>query len=314
MLVAVFSLLLFACLPIVLGEIQTPFRAPVAAPPVFSAAWTSRVQHLFNTYGHLHPVDPAWHDAQCAYTLPDFACPALFIDDGIAPHNRDATHLRPQDIKLVIALGDSITAGFGMMSGRPPFASVLEYRGKVFSVGGDDNEYTLQNFLSIYAETLGSPQGVTLPLSRGKALNNAISGAKAQDLDQQVTRLVQQLGHRPYDTLRDDWKLITLFIGANNVCALCTPPFTGIPNQADIDVFDRHVRNAVNRLHKEVDHAFVNLVALFNVSQVYEAARGNPYCELVLDPNHLFVCSCIQSDEAQRRGKKKKKNEKSALE
>ncbi|KAI8096250.1 uncharacterized protein BX664DRAFT_323458 [Halteromyces radiatus] len=203
---------------------------------------------------------------------------------------------------MVIALGDSITAGFGMLSGRPPVASVWEYRGKVFSIGGDlDEAYTLPSFLSVYSSKLtGASYGVSVPLARGKQLNNAVSGAKAQDLDQQVTRLVRQLQKPEYHSHKNDWKLITLFIGANNVCMLCTPPITGLPNIADVDVFDQHVRLTLERLRWEVGHAFVNLVALFNVSSVYEASRGNPYCEMVLDPSHMVICSCLQADDDQR--------------
>lgn len=61
-----------------------------------------------------------------------------------------------------------------MISGRPPFSTILEYRGKVFSIGGDKYEYTIPQFLSAYSSTYGSPEGVTLPLSRGKNLNNAV--------------------------------------------------------------------------------------------------------------------------------------------
>lgn len=59
--------------------------------------------------------------------------------------------------------------------GRPPFATIMEYRGKVFSIGGDEGEYTIPNFLSTYADLVkGPPLGYTLPLSRGKQLNNAV--------------------------------------------------------------------------------------------------------------------------------------------
>ncbi|ORX57533.1 hypothetical protein DM01DRAFT_1382070 [Hesseltinella vesiculosa] len=280
---------------------QVPLQTPARSWLPFTEPWAAQLQQHFNQFAWLHPFDPSRQEQQCAYTLPSFDCPAFFFDDGIQREQRDASHLRPQDIKLVIALGDSITAGFGMTSGRPPFASVLEYRGKAFSVGGDDNEYTLHNFLDVYSETLGSPEGVTLPLSKGKALNNAVSGSKAQDLDSQVSRLVHQLQRPPYDTVRQAWKLVTLFIGANNVCVLCTPPLTRLPDLADVDVFEHHVRQAVERLRRDVGYAFVNLPALFNVSQVYEASRGNPYCELVMDPNHMVICSCIQADKQQRR-------------
>ena len=46
-------------------------------------------------------------------------------------------------------------------------ATVLEFRGKVFSGGGDKDEYTLANFLRTYDNGLqGSPSGVTLPLGK----------------------------------------------------------------------------------------------------------------------------------------------------
>lgn len=96
----------------------------------------------------------------------------------------------------MISIGDSITAGFGMTTGevqrfnpvyhsgltrvvnadsdlldvligRPPFAILLERRGKVFSDGGDSNEYTLANFLKTYSKHIrGSPSGFTLPLGK----------------------------------------------------------------------------------------------------------------------------------------------------
>ncbi|ORZ13125.1 hypothetical protein BCR42DRAFT_453160 [Absidia repens] len=279
---------------------QVPFQSPqLNHSTPFTEPWLHRLEHLYKTFGQQQGMQQLLADQQCAYSLPDFDCEPYDSDDGL--RERDAFHLRPQDIQLMISLGDSITAGFGMMSGRPPFASVWEYRGKVFSIGGDpDEEYTLPAFWSSYSDPSGPSHGVTLPLARGKQLNNAVSGAKAQDLDLQVTRLVQQLQTPDYIENKDAWKVITLFIGANNVCVLCTPPITQLPDMAEVDVFETHVRLAVERLRNEVGHAFVNLVALFNVSSVYEAARGNPYCEMVLDPSHMVVCSCLQSDERKR--------------
>jgi small subunit ribosomal protein S29e/phospholipase B1 len=95
-----------------------------------------------------------------------------------------------------------------------------------------------------------------------------VSGAKAQDLDQQVTRLIERLDHHPsYKALKSQWKVITLLVGANNVCVLCTPPFTQLPGMADVDLFETHVRSTLDRLHHQVGKSFVNLVALFNVNR-----------------------------------------------
>ncbi|KAI8991216.1 hypothetical protein BDF20DRAFT_903992 [Mycotypha africana] len=193
-----------------------------------------------------------------------------------------------------------------MITGRPPFSPILEYRGKVFSVGGDEGEYTIPNFLSKYATNdllqKGPPQGYSLPLSRGKQLDLAVSGAKAQDVNDQVSRLVHLLNHPQYKDVRNEWKLITLFIGANNVCVLCEPPITQLPGLAEADVFEENVRHVLTRIKKETKKSFINLVALFNVSSVYEATRGDRYCESLFDSSHMVICSCIQGKEAQRKG------------
>ena len=61
--------------------------------------------------------------------------------------------------------------------------------------------------------------------------------------------------------------MITLFIGANNVCVLCQPPITTLPGLADADIFEENIRNVLERIRTEVGKSFVNLVALFNVRQ-----------------------------------------------
>lgn len=68
-----------------------------------------------------------------------------------------------------------------------------------------------------------------------------------------------------YKDIRDEWKLITLFIGANNVCVLCEPPMTTLPGLADADIFEGNIRHVLERINNEVGKSFVNLVALFNV-------------------------------------------------
>lgn len=139
----------------------------------------------------------------------------------------------------------------------------------MFSVGGDKGEYTIPNYLAAWtnASNKGPPTGYTLPLSRGKQLDNAVSGSKTQELDDQISRLVHLLKAEKYKDIRDEWKLITLFIGANNVCVLCEPPMTTLPGLAEADVFEDNVRQALTRIKDEVPKSFVNLVALFNVRQ-----------------------------------------------
>lgn len=94
-----------------------------------------------------------------------------------------------------------------------------------------------------------------------------MSGAKTQELNSEVSRLVRLLNTDKYKQVKNDWKLITLFIGANNVCVLCQPPMTTLPELANADIFEENVRNVLERIRTEVGKSFVNLVALFNVRQ-----------------------------------------------
>lgn len=142
----------------------------------------------------------------------------------------------------------------------------------MFSVGGDEGEYTIPNFLARYGQDIskGAPTGITLPLSRGKQLNNAVSGAKTQELNAEVSRLIRMLNSEKYKAYKDEWKLITVFIGANNVCVLCEPPVTTLPGLADADIFEENVRQVLERIRTDVGKSFVNLVALFNVRRIYK--------------------------------------------
>lgn len=66
--------------------------------------------------------------------------------------------------------------------------------------------------------------------------------------------------------MKNQWKLITLFIGANNICVLCTPPITRLPGLADVEIFDQNIRNTLENLRSQAGKSVVNLVALFNVN------------------------------------------------
>ncbi|KAF8940356.1 hypothetical protein BGZ58_006819 [Dissophora ornata] len=204
---------------------------------------------------------------------------------------RDVWHLRPHDIKAVVSIGDS----------RPPFATVLEFRGKVFSGGGDDSEYTLTNFLRTYTKHIeGSPSGFTLPLATGKGLNTAVSGAIAQTLPSQIERLKRQFsfGGR-YHKYKDEWKLATVFIGANNLCAACGPDST-VPEIADPEEYGAALKFALQELRDSIGPAFVNLVGIFDVTLVYELSRGHSYCELLFDKLPFPICGCATGNESDR--------------
>jgi hypothetical protein len=64
----------------------------------------------------------------------------------------------------------------GMISNRLPNPKVLEYRGKVYSIGADDGEITIPNlFNGLFPGPLfGSSRFVSLPMAHGTELNRAV--------------------------------------------------------------------------------------------------------------------------------------------
>ncbi|KAF9109477.1 hypothetical protein BGX27_007575 [Mortierella sp. AM989] len=257
--------------------------------------WVNELQGLYNTFGE------ARNETSCPTQIQDWKCVPYKLTEQDLIKPKDVWHLRPHDIKAVISIGDSITAGFAMVSGRPPFATVLEFRGKVFSDGGDNGEYTLANFLKTYTKHIkGSPSGFTLPLASGKGLNTAVSGAIAQSLPSQIERLRRLFSFGgSYHKYKNEWKIATVFIGANNICAACGPG-ESIPEIADPEEYGAALKSSLQKLKESVGPTFVNLVGIFDVSLVYDLSRGYPYCELLFDKLPFPICGCATGNEADR--------------
>ncbi|KAG0043536.1 hypothetical protein BGZ83_011287 [Gryganskiella cystojenkinii] len=282
-----------------LAHSQSPTTSPSSSSETltpYTTPWVNELQALYNTFGEIR------NDSACPTEIQDWNCSPYRLSELDLIPPQDVWHLRPHDIKAVVSIGDSITAGFAMVSGRPPFATVLEFRGKVFSGGGDGGEYTLGNFLRTYTDDIkGSPSGVTLPLAHGKGLNTAVSGAIAQTLPSQINRLRRQFsrgGH--YRRYKKEWKLVTVFIGANNLCAACSSS-DKIPEVANPEEYGAALKLALQDLKNSIGPAFVNLVGIFDVTLVYDQSRGYPYCEMLFDKIPIPICGCATNDETDRK-------------
>lgn len=169
---------------------------------------------------------------------------------------------------MVTALGDSITAGFGL-SARTPVGLVIENRGRSWSIGGDESlerSVTLPNILRYFnPKVKGYNNGNVLYLlaKEGDGLNVAVSGAQAQDMVTQARRLIERLKSDKSISYEKDWKLATLFIGGNDVCAYCDDKQGNAPAK-----YIQEVTDALDILFKEVPRMFVNLVTVLKVDEV----------------------------------------------
>eukprot|EP01125_Pyxidicula_operculata_P006150 TRINITY_DN2141_c0_g1_i1.p1 TRINITY_DN2141_c0_g1~~TRINITY_DN2141_c0_g1_i1.p1 ORF type:complete len:347 (+),score=64.10 TRINITY_DN2141_c0_g1_i1:554-1594(+) len=228
----------------------------------------------------------ALSSAQCPVQIPPWSCPQL----PVAPPATNVRQLRPGNIKAIMAMGDSITAGFAMI-GYPP-EDLVEWRNYVFSIGGAPGAFTLANIINYYnPQVQGAAQGWTWPLEPGAWLDGGVSHASVQDTPSQVAYLKNQLLTTYNQTVdfNNDWKLLTLFIGANNLCAACQNRSETKPAY-----FESHLRATLELIESSLPRTFVNLVTIFNISGVYYAGKDYDYCELVW---HLIKheCECVET-------------------
>jgi phospholipase B1 len=217
------------------------------------------------------------------------ACPQL------PPHTPTSIHdLHPNNINVVMALGDSITAGFGL-GGREGLFE--EFRGQSWSIGGDPGAITLFNFFKHFnPNVVGASLGThfaELPYTDywpNDHLNAAQSNAGVDNLLYQIDYLHQQLSSNPKVDMKNDWKILTLLIGANDACPLCWEPFPPTVQQA-ADSYEMYLSAAIKEVYKKIPRVFFNILPMFNVSQVYNITLNTTYCR---DLHDLlpFECTC----------------------
>ncbi|XP_051908474.1 phospholipase B1, membrane-associated-like isoform X2 [Hippocampus zosterae] len=178
--------------------------------------------------------------------------------------------LRPGDISVVAAVGDSLTAGNGIASSQTNILDVLtQYRGLSWSVGGDENLTTVTTLPNILKHFNANVTGYSV--GRGKQhtpqafLNQAVAGAKSKDMPSQVRALVARMKNDSSIDFKSDWKVITVFIGGNDVCDHCyNSLFYSVEN------YVKNVRESLDYLHKEVPRALVNLIEPLHIIPLRE--------------------------------------------
>jgi small subunit ribosomal protein S29e/phospholipase B1 len=196
-----------------------------------------------------------------------------------------------------MACGDSITAGFAMQGILPE--EFEEWRGYVYSIGGESGAYTIANFLGQYnANIQGAAQGNTWPLVKGAWLDAGVSMAKVQDVPDQINYLVNTMKTQYANTINfeEDWKLLTLFIGANNLCGACNGDSDSQPAY-----FEQHLRAVLSQIEQQIPRVFVNVITIFNISGVWWAGQNSWYCRALWDGITDHECYCLTTGKEQDR-------------
>lgn len=122
-------------------------------------------------------------------------------------------------------------------------------------------------------------------------LDAAQSGAMVENLvTHELDYLISSIKSNSAINLTEDWKLLTILIGANDLCASCTfakeylspgtyffllSYFFLLIKIGNVDEFETHLSNVLEGVRKNIPRVFVQLVEIFNISQVYHHAKEN---------------------------------------
>ena len=179
---------------------------------------------------------------------------------------------------------------------------ILQYRGLAFLAGGDktlEEHITIpsnilcsllynQNFIDILRKfnpsLFGQSKGIgASDVWQAAYLNSAIPGAKAVDLPGQALDLVQKLQSHPEVDVQNDWKLLNIFIGGNDVCKYCRDPSKNTP-----DDFAGNISQAIQIIKDHVPRVMVNLVTMLHLEMIRSIDRNEFFCQAL----HVDECHC----------------------
>jgi len=216
-----------------------------------------------------------------------FDCPALAVPADVD----DVNKLQPGHIKVVMSLGDSITCGYSAKD--TSVLSLKQYRGLSFPIGTDPGVVTLPNLIKQYSPPgypLGGSIGTGLRDAPGNGLNGAVSGAINSDLYGQAEWVVAQLKANKQINLAKDWKMLSVWMGSNNLCVICQN-YTA--NNGDN--YEKHMLATLEYLYANVPRLYVNLLPNLDITQMYQYKAG--VCSLL----HGYECTCATSSNAANR-------------
>uniref|UniRef100_A0AC35TMG9 Lipase_GDSL domain-containing protein n=1 Tax=Rhabditophanes sp. KR3021 TaxID=114890 RepID=A0AC35TMG9_9BILA len=134
-----------------------------------------------------------------------------------------AQKLAPEDISIVAGMGDSLSTGLNLWQN-----SNVEFRGAVFTVGGDaylDGLITIPSILQLFNKDLiGENHGMQTNSNNVPAhqFNVAISGSKQDSLVMQADKLIAKIKQIfDHEDLEKKWIMIFVTLGSEEKCNDC---------------------------------------------------------------------------------------------
>ncbi|KAF8386618.1 hypothetical protein PRIPAC_75760 [Pristionchus pacificus] len=202
----------------------------------------------------------------------------LLIPSPTSP--TDANQVRPADIKYIAAMGDSYLTGYLSWTERMADDErwVPNAVGNSFITGGDgemEGHLTLANILRRLNPSLtGFSTGIGLQEEQS-GLNVAVPGMWVDDLQRQARELIRRFRKFSEESLKNEWKLIHIFIGSRDIGGYCEGQ--GETTKAD---YKRNFTLAITTLQEALPKTIISIIGLANMDFLFNAAsiiRGTKF-------------------------------------
>jgi len=153
-----------------------------------------------------------------------------------------------------------------------------------------DGHITIPNILAKYNPSVyGGSNGIGPVTNYNIAkLNAGVPGAQSADLAAQARDLIAKILADSAVDMNNDWKLVNIFIGGNDICAYCQDSLTNPGGPHNAGRFRDNIREAIQILYDRMPRTIVNLVGMFNMNMLRVVDDGQALCQGL----HLFECNC----------------------
>jgi len=233
-----------------------------------------------------------------------FDCPKL----PVHPPATNARELRADDISMVMAIGDSMTAAFAAYD-NDPITAFLEYRAESWAIGANPDSLTVYNLINYFnPSAVCGAMNNTIPFDVLRMKDHdfwetnfwpsrcdaAVSEAQLRDIGEQIDYL-GNMSKIYFPSELKGWKLLIILIGANDLCASC--PSVNSP-YSDPTTWLNMYDGFLEQIHEALPNTFVAITSLLNISIVWDAMMAAPpekeaYCMVVRKQFH--ECGCLDS-------------------
>ncbi|XP_044231383.1 phospholipase B1, membrane-associated-like [Thunnus albacares] len=218
---------------------------------------------------------------------PPFSCPDMSPSPTVPT---SVEYVKAADIKVIAALGDSLTTAIGA-NGTTIASIPFEFRQVSWSIGGYgtyQNVITLANIFKLFNPSLVFPSPIMTFNSNPGTVNEtgfnfAVTGHNTLNVSDQIRHMIDTFKTYPGMNFHEDWKVVTMLIGMNDICDYCKNKTLFSP-----DNFIRYMTEALDMMMNEIPRAIVNVVQILPMKPLREVKRPTIGCQL-----QKKFCSCL---------------------